>query len=86
MGNQPKEKLETIVRHVLDRMLEDSALRLFIAKMCFDYYEDSKSDDKGAYLESLKSKLKDVESKLKNLVNALMNGYMGESHWRGDFQ
>ena len=33
MSNQPKEKLGTIVRYTLDRMLEDSTLRLYIAKM-----------------------------------------------------
>lgn len=79
MGNQRKKKLETIVRYTLDRMLEDSTLRLFIAKLCFDYYEDSKSDDKGAYLESLKSKLKDVEGKLQNFVKAISAGIFNET-------
>ncbi len=79
MGNQSKDKLETIVRYTLDRMLEDSALRLFIAKLCFGYYEDSKSDDKGAYLESLKSKLKDVEGKLQNFVRAIGAGIFNET-------
>lgn len=79
MGNQRKEKIETIVRYTLDRMMEDSALRLIIAKMCFDYYEDSKSDDKGAYLESLKSKLKDVEGKLKNFAKAISEGIFNET-------
>lgn len=79
MSNQPKEKLETIVRYTLDRMLEDSTLRLYIAKMCFDYYEDSKSDDKGAYLESLKNKLKDVEGKLKNFAKAIGAGIFNET-------
>ncbi len=74
MGNQPKEKIEAIVRYTLDRMLEDSALRSLIAKMCFDYYEDSKNGDKGAYLESLKSTLKDVEGKLQNFVKAISAG------------
>lgn len=79
MGNQPKKKIETIVRYTLDRMLEDSALRLFIAKLCFDYYEDSKSDDRGAYLESLKSKLKDIEGKLQNFVKAISAGIFNET-------
>ena len=79
MGNQRKEKLEAIVRHTLDRMLEDSTLRLFIAKLCFDYYEDSKSDDRGAYLESLKNKLKDVEGKLQNFVKAISEGLFNET-------
>lgn len=79
MSNQPKEKLETIVRYTLDRMLEDSTLRLYIAKMCFDYYEDSKSDDKGAYLESLRNKLKDVEGKLKNFAKAIGAGIFNET-------
>ena len=79
MGNQRKEKLEAIVRHTLDRMLEDSTLRLIIAKLCFDYYADSKSEDRGAYLESLKSKLKDVESKLQNFVKAISAGVFNET-------
>ena len=79
MGNQPKEKIETIVRHTLDRMLEDSTLRLFIAKMCFDYYEDSKGGDKGAYLQSLKNKLKSVEGELKNFAKAIGAGIFNET-------
>ena len=79
MGNQRKEKLETIVRYTLDRILEDSELRLIIAKLCFDYYADSKSDDKGAYLESLKSKLKDVEGRLQNFVKAISAGIFTET-------
>ena len=79
MGNQRKEKLEAIVRHTLDRMLEDSTLRLIIAKLCLDYYADSKSEDRGAYLESLKSKLKEVESKLQNFVKAISAGVFNET-------
>ena len=79
MGNQRKKKIEAIVRYTLDRMLEDSTLRLFIAKLCFDYYEDSKSDDKGAYQESLKSKLRDVEGKLQNFVKAISAGIFNET-------
>ena len=79
MKYQKKEKIETIVRYTLDRMMEDSALRLFIAKMCFDYYEDSKSDDRGAYLKSLKNKLKDVEGKLQNFVKAIGAGIFNET-------
>lgn len=48
-------------------------------KLCFDYYEDSKSDDKGAYLESLKSKLKDVEGKLQNFVKDIGAGIFNET-------
>ena len=47
--------------------------------MCFDYYEDSKSDDKGAYLELLKNKLKDVEGKLKNFAKAIGAGIFNET-------
>lgn len=65
--------------NTLDRMLEDSTLRLIIAKLCFDYYADSKSEDRGAYLESLKSKLKDVESKLQNFVKAISAGVFNET-------
>lgn len=79
MSNQPKEKIETIVRHTLDRMLEDSTFRLFIAKMCFDFYEDSKGDDKGAYLKSLKNKLKNVEGELKNFAKAIGAGIFNET-------
>lgn len=79
MRNQPKNKIETIVRYTLGRMLEDSAFRLFIAKLCFDYYEDSKSGDKGAYLESLKNNLKDVESQLKNFAKAIGAGIFNET-------
>ena len=64
MGNQRKKKIEAIVRYTLDRMLEDSTLRLFIAKLCFDYYEDSKSDDTiTVHIRHLREKLGDTISK-----------------------
>lgn len=78
MGNQPKEKIETIARYFFERMLEDATLRLLIAKMCFDYYEKQHGDN-GAYLASLKNNLKAVERKLDNFVKAIGEGIFNES-------
>lgn len=79
MKNQSKDKLEIIVNSVIERMIEDNTLRLFIAKMCFDYYEESKNEDKGAYLASLKNNLKEVEKKLNNFVKAIGEGIFNET-------
>lgn len=78
MGNQPKEKIETIARYFFERMLEDSALRILIAEMCYDYYEEH-NGDKSAYLDSLKNNLKVVERKLDNFVKAISEGIFNES-------
>ena len=77
MCNQSKEKIETIARYVFERMLEDSTLRILIAKMCF--YRYSEGNDNGAYLASLKNNLKIVEKKLDNFVKAIGEGIFNET-------
>ena len=78
MSNQPKDKIETIARYFFERMLEDPALRMMIAKLCFDYY-NQKNGDNGAYLDSLRNNLKVVEKKLDNFVKAISEGIFNES-------
>lgn len=79
LKNQTKDKLETIVKYVLERILEDSAVREMIAEMCFDYYEESKGSDNGAYLASLKQNYSLVEKKLNNFVKAISEGIFNET-------
>lgn len=78
MSNQPKDKIETIARYFFERMLEDSTLRILIAKMCFDYYEE-RNGDNGTYLDSLKNNLKVVERQLGNFVKAISEGIFNET-------
>lgn len=79
LKNQRKEKLETIVDSVLQRLIDDSLIRLEMAKICYDSYEESKSDNRKYYIDSLKSSLKDVERKLSNFVKAISEGIFNET-------
>lgn len=73
LKNQRKELMEKIVLYTLDDFINDPTLRILIAEKCYAYYQ-AHNDDGGAYEASIKAQLKDVESKLNNLVNAIEAG------------
>lgn len=73
-----KTLLEKIVLYTLDDFINDPALRLLIAEKCYAYHQ-SQNDDSGAYEASLKAQLKEVESKLANLVKALEAGIFNDT-------
>lgn len=73
LKNQRKDLMEMIVLYTLDDLPQDPALRILIAERCYACHM-SQNDDNGAYEASIKSKLKEVEDKLANLVKALEAG------------
>lgn len=48
-----------------DLLLNDSALRIMIAEKCYAYHQ-AQNGDSGAYEASIRTQLKDAESKLAN--------------------
>ena len=78
LKNQRKDLIEMIVLYVMDDLYRDPALRILIADKCYAYHQ-SQNDDNGAYEASIESKLKEVESKLANLLKALEAGIFNDT-------
>lgn len=78
LKNQRKELLEKIVYYTLDDLLHDPTLRICIAQQCYEYHM-SQNDDGGAYEESIKAQLKDVQAKLKNIMSAIEAGIFNDT-------
>lgn len=73
LKNQRKELLEKIVRYTLNDLIHDPVLRILIAEKCYEYY-CGQNDDNGSYEASLQGQLKEVESKLTNIMQAIEAG------------
>lgn len=78
LKNQRKELLEKIVLYTLHDLTHEPALRILIAEECYSYYK-RQNDDNGAYEASIKSQLKDVETKLNNIMKAVESGIFNET-------
>lgn len=78
MKNQRKVPIEKIVAYTLNDLTRDPALRLLIANKCYAYHL-SQNDDNGAYEESIKVQLKEVDSKLSNIMKALEAGIFNDT-------
>ena len=78
LKNQRKELIEAIVLYVLYDLLHDSAYRIIISNACYEYHM-RQNDDNGAYEESLKARLKEVEGKLANIIKAIEKGIFGDT-------
>ena len=73
LKNQRKGLLEKIVLYTLDDLINDLPLRILLAEKCYAYHQ-AQNNDNGAYEASIKAQLKDVESKLANIMKALEAG------------
>ena len=78
LKNKRKDLLEKIVHHILHDMLFNPAVRICIADKCYAYYK-TQNDDGGAYETSIKAQLKDVESKLSNIMSAIEVGIFNDT-------
>ena len=78
LKNQRKDLIEKIVRYTLNDMIFDPVLRICIAERCYAYYK-AQNDDGGAYEESIKAQLKDVEAKLRNIMSAIEAGIFNDT-------
>lgn len=78
LTNKRKDLLEDTVLHTLKSLLNDNALRLLIAERCFSYYRTQNGED-DSFEESIKTSLKDINSRLKNIMKAIENGIFNET-------
>lgn len=78
MKNINKTKLENVVLYLLSELIRDSALRILIAERCYIYYLEQNSDG-GAYLESIKVRIADVDKKLNNIMKAIEAGIFNDT-------
>ena len=70
--------IEAIVLYVLYDLLHDPAYRIVISNACYEYHI-RQNNDNGAYEESLKARLKEVEGKLANIIKAIEKGIFGDT-------
>lgn len=76
--NVRKDDIESVVANVLEECLNDSALRLLIAQKVYEYYmQENSSDD--SYEKSLVENIKDIDKKLKNILNAIEAGIFNDT-------
>lgn len=78
LKNQKKDLVEELVLHLLNLILNDTEKRMYIAIMCYEYYLRHNTDG-GAYLESLKNSVADIDKKLKNFTDAIAMGIFNET-------
>ncbi|MBO5335924.1 MAG: recombinase family protein [Lachnospiraceae bacterium] len=78
LKNQKKDLLESIVKNALNSLLNDGALRVFIAEKCYQYYRSQNCDDVSLE-ESIKSSLKDINNRLKNIMKAIEAGIFNDT-------
>ena len=78
LKNQRKELLEEAVLYVLNSLMNDSTLRLFVAARCFSYYQSQNGGD-DCLEDSIKASLKDINVRLKNIMKAIEAGIFNET-------
>ncbi len=73
-----KEDIERVVAGILKECINDSALRICIAERVYSYYmREFGSDD--SYEKSLLAEIKEVDTKLKNILKAVEAGIFNET-------
>lgn len=73
MKNKRKDIIESVVYYLLSELMKDEAVRIVIAKKCFEYYKEQ-YDDGDSFEKSLEAQLKDVDKKLSNMIKAIEEG------------
>jgi len=67
-----------VILYILSELIHDGALRILIAERCYKYYQEQNSDG-GAYLESIKVRIADVDKKLNNIMKAIEAGIFNDT-------
>ena len=67
-----------MVLYVLEELLQDTAIRIEIATICYQYYKDQHNDG-DAFEKSIEAQIKDVNKKLANMVKAIEMGVVNET-------
>lgn len=72
-----KEYVEGYVNFILNEILTDTELRMYIANACYIYYKETEGTS-DSYEGSLVDSIKDVEKKLQNMIKAIEAGVFNE--------
>ncbi len=72
-----KEYVEGYVNYLLNEFLTDTTKRFDIANLCYIYYKEHEGTS-DSYEGSLKNSIKDVDRRLKNILNAIEEGVVNE--------
>ena len=67
-----KEKIEKIICKMISDLLNDESLLLSLSMICYELYMER--FDSGEYLDILKTTLRDVEKKQRNIMRAIEDG------------
>lgn len=76
--NTRKNDVERAVAHILEECINDPALRIIIAEKVYDYYMREFGND-DSYEKSLVGKIKEVDTKLTNILKAIECGIFNET-------
>lgn len=76
--NRPKDVIEAAVTYVLEQIVRDPSYRLEIAAKCYERYRQD-HDDGGVYADAICAKIKDVETKINNIMRAIEAGILTET-------
>ena len=73
-----QEDLEGLVDSFLNDMIHEPALRLCLARKCYEHYKMSNKDN-GLYIDSIRKKIKETERKLSNIMRAVEDGIYNDT-------
>ena len=77
-GNIKKEYLERVVAAIIEECINNASLRLIIAEQVYNYYQREYAGDDN-YAKSLEASIKDIDTKLNNIMKAIEAGIFNET-------
>ena len=76
--NRPKDVIEAAVTYVLDQIVRDPTYRIDLAHKCYELYKEQ-HDDGGVYIDAIRAKIKEAETKISNIMRAIEAGILTET-------
>ena len=76
--NRPKDVIEASVTYVLDQIVRDPTYRIDLAHKCYELYKEQ-HDDGGVYIDAIRAKIKEAETKISNIMRAIEAGILTET-------
>lgn len=76
--NRPKDVIEAAVTYVLDQIVRDPTYRIDLAHKCYELYKEQ-HDDGGVYIDAIRAKIKEAETKISNIMRAIEDGILTET-------
>lgn len=73
-----KERIEAIITDVFNDFLNDMPLKVMVAEYVYEYYQREHAGD-ACYAKSIQNNIKDIDSKLANIMKAIEAGIFNET-------